>query len=197
MANLNEVLDHTLQCSPCFVESQKYVRQYRRNRLLYRTTLPIAASILIVGLTYFYWVDREVTKAPTHPQQTSREIVAHPPIPDRSIVAPSPIVHTATIIIESPIRGITPQAPTKVYSLPRAIVDLTLQMPVGYQDGIFEVQISGKKSKSEYKVNAQLQEGLLRIQSRIDFSGFEPGSYQLTVTKIGEGAKYSVLLKLE
>jgi hypothetical protein len=70
-------------------------------------------------------------------------------------------------------------------------------MPVGYQDGTFEIQISGKKNKTQYRVNAQLQEGLLRIKSRVDLSGFEPGSYQLTVTKIGESAKYTVPLQIE
>jgi hypothetical protein len=197
LPHLDEVLDHTLRCSPCFVESQRYVRKYQRKRLLFRNVLPIAASILIVGVTYFYWVGREGTKIPTHPQQIPTEIVTHPPTPDRSTVPQTPIVHTATIIILSPIRGTAPQTLSKVYMLPRAIVDLTLQMPVGYQDGLFEVQISGKKNKTEYKVNAKLQGGLIRIQSRVDLSAFEPGLYQLTVTKIGESAKYSVPLKLE
>jgi hypothetical protein len=70
-------------------------------------------------------------------------------------------------------------------------------MPVGYQDGLFEVQISGKKSKIEHRVNPQLKEGLLRIESRIDLSGFEPGPCQLTVTKIGESAKYAALLRID
>jgi len=197
LPNLNEVLDHTLRCSPCFVESQRYVRQYQRRRLLFRTVLPIAASILIVAVTYFYWVSREETKMPTHPQQTPPEIVSRPPTTDQPAVPQIPAVHAATIVLQSPIRGTNPQTSPKRYTLPRGLVDLTLQMPVGYQDGLFEVQISGKKSKIEHRVNPQLKEGLLRIESRIDLSGFEPGPCQLTVTKIGESAKYAALLRID
>jgi len=159
--------------------------------------LPIAASILMVAATYFYWVGREETKAPTHFQQMSPEIVSHPPNSARSPVQPTPLVHAVTITIQSPTRGpITPTAP-RVYTLPRGIVDLTLEMPMGYGEGTFKVQISGKKSKLEYRVNAHSQGGLIRIQSRVDFSAFEPGPYQLTVGKLEESAKYAVPLQID
>ena len=70
-------------------------------------------------------------------------------------------------------------------------------MPMGYEEGTFEVKIIGKKNTTEYKVSTQLQGGLLLVQSRVDFSAFDPGSYQLTIAKIGESAKYTVHLNLE
>jgi hypothetical protein len=106
-------------------------------------------------------------------------------------------VQAVTIIIQSPIRGPNAPACPKVYTILRGIVDLTLQMPMGYEEGTFEVKIIGKKNTTEYKVSTPLQGGLLLVQSRVDFSAFDPGAYQLTIAKIGESAKYTVPLNLE
>jgi hypothetical protein len=69
---------------------------------------------------------------------------------------------------------------TNLPSLPRALLSLTVQLPVGSDAGLYEIQIRGSDEKPLRSANGQavIENGITKLSVSIDARSIQPGQYQ-------------------
>ena len=175
------VFEHLTCCSPCFAEYERLLRRDRLSKNL--KVLALCASLLItVGLAvWFYAVSGKQGLRPPEPT-----IVQKAPSPPQ---APPIQFEVALVDLRnrSPVRG--DQAPTPggnvVASLPALRLDLSIYLPIGSEEGQYEIQILREVEAPlvAQTASATLKDHNVVLQLRTDLTRLDPGRYLLAVRK--------------
>ena len=174
------ILEHMTCCSACFGEYEALLRKERVSRSLKLLTL-CAALVITIGAAIWFNVFRG---APTvRPSEPS--IVQKAPAPTP---APPKPVEVATVDLRnrSAVRGENGStSEVVVASLPAQPLDLSIYLPIGSEEGQYEVAILRDADNPLVAVggSATLQNRKMTLQLRTDLTGLTPGRYLLGVRK--------------
>jgi hypothetical protein len=186
--------DHVTHCSPCyrefleFREEQKEAndRARRRRRVVLATA---AALILVCGLWLFLRRSPQ-TKRPEVADKHTPQIVAR--------VSPRPAYLDLESVRVSRGEQDTPKRPLK-YILPLDDLDLKVRLPIGSQDGHYQIQIlpePGQPAVASGDGSAALEEHSVFLKTRINLNGLKPGRYYIAFRRVN--SEWTVLpLELE
>ena len=182
LPSTGELVEHIATCSPCFSAYSGYRRQRRLGRVAGPTL--IAAIILVaVGLVWRSHTNRDLT----HKGKIER-------------ISPTPIL-SATIDYRksSPTRSANTHTSSRdAPALRKAVVNLTILLPLGSEDGEYTIQIRDSRGNSLITASGVAQwNGTAEVlTSRLDLHQLRSGNYILALRK-GEASwrSYPVILK--
>ncbi len=172
-ADSEMVFEHLTCCSPCFSEYENLLRKERLSKQL--KMLALCASVLItVGVAVWYYV-RPVQERPPQPEPT---IVQQPPAPQ-----PAPPIQYEVAVVDlrnrSPVRGEQQpgQAEPVVASLPTKPLDLSVYLPIGSEEGRYEMQILRDPDRPLVSLteSAIFENRNVVLRIRTDLTGLAPG----------------------
>jgi len=176
-----ELVDHVATCSPCF---QVYNR-YRRPKLARVIGTTVLATIVLISLA-LVWRYRTAHEFTSPPQ------IAHVPA--------APILSAMSDYREaSPTRSTDVQvARTETPRLPTSLLNLTILLPFGTEDGQYAIQIRGSNGDpvSTASGTAQWSGTAEALAAKLDLRHLPAGAYSLAVRK-GEASWHSYPLILE
>lgn len=173
--------EHLLKCSPCY-------RDFRtlQDERAVRPGAPVTGSwprwmagaaivVLTAGLAgiWFYMTGR---MSPTPPAAGSSSQSADVRITELDLRK-----FTAT-------RSQQTDAEIAPVTLPSALVDLTLLMPVGSEPGSYDVQLldADLQSKASAHAAGEIRDYVTTIRTTLDLRSVQPGTYQLAVRRAGD-----------
>ena len=154
-------LDHFSSCSPCFQEFTQFRKQAADRR---RTQIWLAAAaVFIFAVAGWFWVR-------TRPQ-----------------------VQTAVIVVldlrgRATVRGENPpdisQPPLEV---PRSAKSLTLELPIGSNEGAYDVALLNPSGAELFRTSAtaKLEDHIVVLRADVDLAGVSPGSHFLGLRQRG------------
>jgi hypothetical protein len=170
---------HVMQCSPCY-EDLMAIRPITRGapdapstlsssqRVSFsRAWVAVFATVLIVfGSLAYYALSRQFHRVP----------------PRQEIALNVDLQHWRVFRSDSPGKRKEPLA------FPRQRLDLTFSLPVGSEDGNYDVQIANKPDGPPLvsgRGAARLEDHTLTLRTRLDVSSLPPGSYSLEIRRFG------------
>jgi len=162
LATVGLPVQHLTICSPCFQDYSRYQRQARNQKIL-QGALAAALAIVVIGAAVLVGTSRGWFQRPAGPL----------------------IAATLDLRPLSPIRGQgTPEG--AVLTLPRGRLQVTVQLPVGSDDGTYDVAVSqvGRVLQSFQGV-ARNQAGVTTLTVQMDLRSLESGRYAFGVRRIG------------
>lgn len=176
-------IDHVGSCSPCFSELQDIRKDIRRKRVLWVAAV-ITASIIIVVVALGYGP----------PRTPASDGTVHTKI-ERTAQAAALDLRNFSVV-----RGISPfPAPhLDTLQLNRSLLDLTIQLPIGTEEGPYEVEIrkDGQSPLTTAKGTARIEDHITTLRVQIDTSHIPPGDYRLAVRHADfDWRYYSVTLR--
>lgn len=173
--------EHLVKCSPCYrefraMQEERSVRPVAGATSSWsRWTAAAAIVLLTVGLAgiWFYMTGRMSPTAPTAGSSSQSADVRITELDLRKF--------TAT-------RSQQTDAETAPVTLPKALVDLTLLMPVGSEPGSYDVQLldADLQSKASAHAAGEIRDYVTTIRTTLDLRSVEPGTYQLAVRRAGD-----------
>ena len=174
------ILEHITCCSACFGEYEGILRKEKVAKNLKLLTL-CATLVITIGAAIWFKALRD---APIVSPSAPVIVQAPPPTP----VPPKPFeVATVDLRNRSAVRGENgaPADDVVVASLPAQPVDLSVYLPIGSEEGRYEVAIlrAGNNPLIAIGGSATLQNRKITLQLRTDLTGFTPGRYLLGVRK--------------
>ena len=164
----NPAIDHVGSCSPCFSELQEIRTGMRRQHFLW-VAATATASILIVAAMLGYVAFR----TPTGDS------------PVQSQIQRTPQAAMLDLRNFSLVRGESP-APTpssETLQLNRSPLELTIQLPVGAEEGPYELQIrqNDQPPLATAKGEARIENQVTTLHVQIDTNHIPPGDYRLAL----------------
>lgn len=175
------ILEHITCCSACFGEYEGVLRKERVSRSLKLLTL-CAALVITIGATIWFSTFRDgPTVRPTEPIVVQKA-------PPRKPTPPMPVeIATVDLRNQSAVRGETgsTSGASVVSSLPAQPLDLTIYLPIGSQEGRYQVAILRAQGNPLVAMggSATLQNRKVTLKLRTDLTGLAPGRYLLAVRK--------------
>lgn len=165
--------DHLTVCSPCFREYSRY-RQQARQQTYIRSVLLAAALVIIAISATLLWRHGG-------PLRQQRPEIAQLP----SVPAMVDLRHL------SPARGERPPQETAGIAIPTGRLQLTIQLPVGSEDGQYKVAVFKRSGEqiSAATGTAVLAQNVMTLKVTLDLSGVPPGQYAFGTRR--EGSEWS------
>jgi hypothetical protein len=186
-AETESILEHLTCCSPCFTEYERLVHKERVSRNL--KILALCASLLItVGLAVWFYVSRGEPgirePEPTIVQQP-------PPVPETPAPPQAPPIQYEVAVIDlrnrAPVRGEQQPAPGEdvVASLPARPLELSVYLPIGSEEGQYEIQILREADRPLVTAtgSARFEDRNVVLRLKAGLTGLAPGRYLLGVRK--------------
>jgi hypothetical protein len=166
-----DLVDHIATCAPCF---DAYTRLRRRRRIIWVGAPILAVVICLVALAL--WLSHRAALVPSRQQLLANL----PPIS----------VRQATIDYRetSPTRSAGPQdRAEETLQLPRAVLDLTILLPLGTEDGEYSVELRTSESNAVFRATgpAKWDGHAVTLATRVDLRQLTPGAYTLALRKDG------------
>jgi hypothetical protein len=188
---VKEVTDHVVQCSPCYRELRDYAERYKQSRR--RVQLAAAAIVflslsfaLIFAIKHFHKNNSNTAKGVTP------KVV--PPSPTREqenakMAAPPTVKYEEALLDLRDLVRRDESQPVKsgALSLKRRFVHLRIYLPVGSDEGKYEIQLT-QKGKLFWKRMATARitkKGISLIEIEEDLTGIPAGSALLTICPPG------------
>jgi hypothetical protein len=172
---MDPVIDHVWQCSPCAQEVLGLRNAGRKSRK-WIAAGGLAAAIAVATIAW-------VWQSPSPPPESAQTTIP-PPAP-----APSAQVATATLDLRpfSPTRGEGRQGGPSL-ELKREIVALTLYLPVGLEEGRYDLRLMDEQFQARLTqtVSATFSDSIVKIDTSLDLRTFSPGRYVLALRPAGE-----------
>ncbi len=186
---LPDLIDHIGTCSPCFVEYSRYRAVYKRHVRVYYA-LASAAAVIVLSLV----IARSMHIPRGHLSPSPKEIA-------RSEVQGNQV--TALVLdlrMKGTSRSDTPnrQADDAPPRLPRTSLSLSIQLPIGSEDGVYDVALinSAGQSVLETRGKAKLQSFVEVLPVEVNLTDLAPGLYQLRLRRTqAQWSSYSILLE--
>ena len=182
LAESPDLIDHIGTCSPCFVEYTRYRSDHKRRVRIY-SWLATAAAVVVLGIMLIRFL-------PIGQTSISRNKIAR---------AQVPLARILDLRMSSVPRGDTP-APqaAEALRLPRARLDLSIYLPVGSEEGIYEIALVGASGQSVLTSSgeAKLQNFVDVLTAKLDLSGLARGPYELRLRRVqGQWNSYPITLE--
>jgi len=177
-----DLIDHIGTCSPCFIEYSRY-RTIHKHRVRIRYALACAASVLVC----FAAVRSLHTP-------TGRPL----PPPGREIAGSQELV--LDLRLNGVSRSDTPdkQGDGTTPRLPRTRLSLSIQLPIGSEDGIYDVALISPAGKSmlETRGEAKLHNFVEVLPVDVNLADLAQGMYQLRLRRAQtQWISFSILLE--
>ena len=173
--------EHLVKCSPCYgefraMQEERSVRPVAGATSSWSRWMAAAAIVLLTaGLAgiWFYVAGRTVPVAPTSDSPSQSAEVLSTELDLRKF--------TAT-------RSQQTDVETAPVTLPSALVDLTLLMPVGSEPGSYDVQLldADLESKASADATGEIRDYVTTVRTTLDLRSVPPGTYQLAVRRAGD-----------
>jgi hypothetical protein len=173
-------LAHVASCSPCFSEVERLSNEIKPARRRRFQLLAAAVVIAVLGAVVLWTARRGPVQLPSISQAKKA--------PTQSVRVPRPQTFTRTPINIpldlrpfSPIRTVAPPREVPALTVPAELVNLQLTLPLGSDDGSYEVQIEAPGGQVLTRANgrATLIIGDTRLEIILDLSGIAPGNYTM------------------
>ena len=184
-----DLIDHIGTCSPCFIEYSRYRAAHKhRRRISY--ALAAAAAVVVLSLA----IPRLVPIPGGFLFKSPKEIARYPVQGDR----------VTALVLDLRMKGVsrsdTPDRPGNETPprLPRTKLSLSIQLPIGSEDGIYDIALisSAGKSMLETKAEATLQAFVEVLPVQVNLADFAPGLYQLRLRRAQmQWTSYSIVLE--
>lgn len=155
-------LEHLTICSPCFQDYSRYRRQ-AVNQIALRWALAAALAVVVIGAAVLAGMGRGWFQRPSEPL----------------------IAATLDLRPLSPTRG---EGPTEgaVLTLPRGRLQITTQLPVGSEDGTYDVAVmQAGRELQLVQGTARAQDSVMVLTVRMDLRSLGPGRYAFGVRRVG------------
>jgi hypothetical protein len=162
----DDIVDHIATCSPCFLEYSAHRRRYRL-RLVGGTVLCCVAGLLLTAL---FW--RFAT-----PMRSRNETVAH--LPPTALKA---VLDFRNRTVERSDRRQPPNEPFAPH-LKRALLELSIRLPIGVEDGLYSVQFRNQLGRSVVNTTGTAAwDGTAEtLATAVDLRSLAPGEYILAI----------------
>lgn len=168
---------HIVRCSPCFREFRAMQQERKKQRRLRRNqALGVAALIVLaIGGPWMLLRDRSAG-AGSSTLRTSN--VSAPAADQQARLDLRPFVVT---------RGDQSRAEPEPLVLPRARVNATLLLPVGADEGPYELRLLDRdlSPRATAEGSAAIVDFVTTLRATLDLRAFEPGAYQLGIRRAG------------
>jgi hypothetical protein len=163
LATTDLPVQHLTICSPCFQDYSRY-RGQARNQMIFRGALAAAVALVVIGAAVLSGVGRGWFQRPPEP------LIA-------AVLDLRPL---------SPTRGEEPPEAGAVLNLRRGRLGITIQLPVGSEDGAYDVAVmlSGRVLQSG-QGTARAQDSVMVLTVRMDLRSLGPGRYAFGVRHVG------------
>lgn len=164
------VSEHISYCSPCYVRYMELLEQQRvkletgylerlarswstkRSRIIW-----VAASVVFLCTAVVLVISRSGTRPPTYSAFTIDLSQASVP------------------------RG-TGQEPAREILLPQELLDLSIQLPIGSEEGSYQISLHSGPSVLWAQVGqAHLTDHVMKLRTQVDLRPFSAGKYEMTV----------------
>lgn len=182
--------DHSAHCSPCFIEMAAYRKQYLNQRKIRRSVL----VLVIVG--FLSWIAfrlgfQERSKQPDIVQPVVTPPSAPEPAPIPPSVREQQPAEVQVVVLDLRKRGVArgeSNTQDGDLNLPRGRLKLSIYLPIGSEEGNYEVRISGRQNQVlRAKGEAGMQGHLNVVTVEADTSAFKVGVYTLAIRQAGWG----------
>jgi hypothetical protein len=182
LAESLDLIDHIGTCSPCFVEYSRYRSDHKRRIRIY-SWVASAAAIVLLGFILIHLF-------PGGQPSISRNEIAR---------GGEPLARILDLRMSSVPRGDTPAPQAAVAPrLPRARLDLSIYLPVGSEEGIYEIALVSASGQSVLTSSgeAKLQNFVDALTAKLDLAGLRPGPYELRLRRVqGQWNSYPIALE--
>jgi hypothetical protein len=190
LAERERILDHMTCCSPCFREFNAVSKEARNRRQLAVLGL-CAVACLAIGLTLWY-----ALRARWQTPKPKETIVQKEPPSTEPQQPPAPPSESAYQLVSidlsdrSVARGEdtpSPKARSQDPQIPRGRLELRIHLPLGTEEGQYEVHIYGKQKRPLVKTKGQvrLQNHKDMLTAKVDTGELPAGNYTLAIRQIG------------
>jgi hypothetical protein len=193
-------LDHMTCCSPCFHE---YYSISEKTRLQKRLIVLALCAILVLAVGLGAWLATQRKSSVSPGSNVAGRDIPRPAIPkdQQNSQGRLPIQQVAALLDlrnMGTTRGPGESAGKKdLLILPKGILDLSVQLPIGSEEGNYELQV--QKSKIivlETKGHAMIKDHIAVLAVKLDTSTLAPGKYVLKIRQLGPvWEEYSIQIK--
>jgi hypothetical protein len=184
---LDRALEHVGSCSACFSELTEIRRDLHRRKWVWSIGTAGTAAVLLALLLMYFGIGRA----------GNREREAVQPIPSQS----QPKYEVALLDLRNASSTRAAQSPGSItgvqpLELPRGLLALTLQLPIGSEAGSYEVEIrkSNQPAIRNAKGQATIQNGITKLIVNLDTTSIQAGGYELGWQLAGFGWRYYPIL---
>ncbi len=161
-------IGHVGSCSPCFGELQEIRSSMRRKRVLWAMAAA-TASIVVVALVLSYVAFQTPDDSAV---QTQIQLTPQAALLDLRNFS----------VVRSPLPSPAPSPDT--LQLSRNPLELAVQLPIGAEEGPYELQILRQDNQSPLAATggvARIENQITTLRTRIDTSHIPPGEYRLAL----------------
>ena len=185
LAESADLIDHIGTCSPCFAEYSRYRAAHERRVGVFSALACAAAAVVL------YFGVSQALNGPGGGPPPSKEVARSPEAPEQ----PTELV--LDLRLKGVTRSDTPD-PQGEETLPRSTLSLSIYLPIGSEEGVYEVALFSSSAESELATSgeATLQNFVVILPVELDLSNLAPGLYELRIRRAGtQWNTYSVLLE--
>jgi hypothetical protein len=165
----HDIIDHIATCSPCFLEYRQHRRRHRM-RVIAKMALASAAGLMLIAVLWHFG-----------PEYMGRR---QPPITKEIVSTPL----SATLDFRN--RTIQRSESAEPYNqdvphLTRVLVNLAIKLPVGVEDGLYQVELRTRSNKTVLSSagTASWHEGAETLTTTLDCRRVTPGEYTFAIRK--------------
>lgn len=194
-----ELVDELTWSSETFAEYEGYLRQARFAR---RMRFLAACAAVVVGLSGGLWwylgtvgspndrepmIGREDAPKQETPPQQRRDPQRQEPAPEQEFQ-----VAVLDLRLRGAVRGQGQEVPPAAPVLPARQLDLTVYLPIGSEEGEYEIAVARKEGEplATSRASARLVDGNVTLGTKLDLSSLDPGSYLAGVRREGVAWSY-------
>ena len=187
-----ELVDELTWSSETFAEYEGYLRQAR---FAWRMRFLAACAAVVVGLATGLWwylgtVGSPSGREPVIGREDAPKQEAPPPeleAPQRQETVPEQGFQVAVLDLRhrGTLRGQDQEVPPDAPVLPARRLDLTVYLPIGSEEGEYEITLARKQGEPLLisRATARLADNDVTANTRVDLSSLDPGSYFLGVRR--------------
>jgi hypothetical protein len=177
-----DVVDHIATCAPCFAEYNGH-RRRRRLRFLSSVVLACAAGLVAIAIVW--------RLVPVHRSSRKENVAQH----SANLVVKATLDFQKTTVERGPAR---PPNPAGIPRLKRALLNVTIKLPMGMEDGTYSVQFRTALNQSVANTTglAAWDGSAETLTTTIDLRNLKPGLYKLAIRHEGSSwHQYPVVLE--
>jgi len=183
-----QIISHLGSCSPCYQEHEEFVRQRKSRQTLYRLA---AVAVLVVGVGFwaswrFLTSGGTILPQPAPIVQTPQSQPQTPEPPVQEKQPPEVQVAVLDLTKRGVARGESNNSQGDLV-LPIGRLKLSIYLPIGSEEGAYEVRIAGRGHSLKAKCQAAVRDHITVLTVGADTSAFEAGRYVLAIRQVGWG----------
>jgi hypothetical protein len=170
---LNEELDHIATCSPCFAEYHAIRKAWKRTLALV-VRIAVAAAVTAAVFSGFLFFRHHPTFVP------------HLPADSAEMAKGTRQKRTIDLRSYEKVRGESaPQRSASPVTFERSSLDLTIQLPIGSEEGRYAFDLFNSNGVLQFEVlgDAVIKDYITTAQVPFDLRNLAPGRFMLTIRR--------------